>query len=443
MQVENHALIKRRTWDLVPRPPTTNVLRSMWFFRHKFDADGKLARYKARLVAHGKSQQLGIDYDETFSPVIKPASIRAVLHVALARNWPFRQLDVKNAFLHGDLKETVYMHQPPGFIDKSKPDHICLLRKSLYELKQAPRAWYNRFASVARQSRCDNSLFVLGHGSTMAYLLLYVDDIIITASSSALLEKIISALGSAFELTDLGKLHHFLGIAVTYNTDGILLSQQNYVADILHRASMTNCNPCNTPVDAKAKLAADDSLPVADPSFYRSLAGALQYLTFTRPGISFSVQQVCLFLHDPWENHLTALKRILRYVKGTISHGLQIRKSSTTDLVAYSDVDWAGYPSTCRSTSGYAVFFGDSLISWSSKGQHTVSRSSAEAEYRGVENAVAKTSWLRNLFLELGCPLSKATIVYCDNVSAVYLSTNPIQHQRTKHVEIDLHFVRE
>ncbi|KAG7599937.1 Ribonuclease H-like superfamily [Arabidopsis suecica] len=448
MQVEHNALIKRRTWDLVPRPPATNIIRSMWLFRHKFDADGKLSRYKARLVANGKSQQLGIDCDETFSPVVKPASIRAVLHVAVARNWPLRQLDVKNAFLYGDLEETVYMHQPPGFVDKSKPDHVCLLRRSLYGLKQAPRAWNNHFANVAKkigftQSKCDPSLFVLGRGSNIAYLLLYVDDIVLTASTPALLDRIVSELSSAFDITDMGKLHHFLGIAVTYNDDGLLLSQQNYAADILHRASMTGCNPCATPVDTKTKLEATDSPPVDDPSLYRSLAGALQYLTFTRPDISFAVQQVCLFMHDPRVNHLNALKRILRYVKGTISYGLQIYKSSTTDLVAYSDADWAGCPSTRRSTSGYAVFLGNSLISWSSKRQHTVSRSSAEAEYRGVANAVAETSWLRNLFLELRCPLSKATIVYCDNVSATYLCSNPVKHQRTKHVEIDIHFVRE
>lgn len=206
---------------------------------------------------------------------------------------------------------------------------------------------------------------------------------------------------------------------------------------------MTNCNPCSTPVDTKTKLADNDGKPISDPSLYRSLAGALQYLTFTRPDISYAVQQVCLFMHDPREPHFAALKRILRYIKGTISHGLQLNKSSTTDLVAYSDADWAGCPSTRRSTSGYCVFLGDSLIAWSAKRQQTVSRSSAEAEYRGVANAVAETTWLRNLLLELGCPLTKATIVYCDNISAVYLSSNPVHHQRTKHVEIDIHFVRE
>lgn len=448
MHEEYDAHIKRGTWVLVPRPSNVNIIRSMWLFRHKFNADGTHKRHKARLVGNGKSQRPGIDCLDTFSPVVKPASIRSVLHVALARNWPLRQLDVKNAFLHGDLAETVYMHQPPGFVDKSKPNHVCLLKRSLYGLKQAPRTWYTKFATVAKQigfvqSRCDSSLLIINKGYDTAYLLLYVDDIILTASTPALLSRILSGLSAAFDITDLGQLHHFLGIGVTYNDKGMFLSQQNYIADILHRASMTNCNPCNTPVDTKPKLAADEGKPVSDPSHYRSLAGALQYLTLTRPEIAFAVQQVRLFMHDPREAHLAALKRILRYLKGTISHGLQLNKSSITDLVAYSDADWAGCPSTRRSTSGYCVFLGEILISWSSKRQDTVSRSSAEAEYRGVANAVAETIWIRNLLLELGCPLKKATLVYCDNISAVYLSSNPVQHQRTKHIEIDLHFVRE
>lgn len=445
---EYDAHIKNGTWDLVPRPPATNIIRFMWLFCHKFDADGKLSRYKARLVANEKSQQLGIDCDETISPVVKPATIRTVLDVALASNWPLHQLAVKNAFLHGDLQETIYMHQPSGFVDKSKPNHVCLLRRSLYSLKQAPRVWYTRFTTVAKrlgfsQSWYDPSLFVLSSGSNKAYLLLYVDDIILTASTSLLLKKIIAALGVDFPLTDMGRLHHFLGINVSYNDAGIFLSQHNYTDDILNRADMTGCNPCTTPVDSKTKLAAQDSSPVKDPSLYRSLVGALQYLTFTRPDISFAVQQICLFMHDPRENHFAALKRILRYLKGTISHGFQLRKSPITNLVAYSDADWTGCSTTRRSTSGYCVYLGDSLISWSSKRQRTVSRSSAEAEYCGVAHAVAETTWIRQLLQELHCPINKATIVYCDNVFAVYMSSNPVQHQRTKHVEIDLHFVRE
>ncbi|GJW35208.1 ribonuclease H-like domain-containing protein, partial [Tanacetum coccineum] len=205
---------------------------------------------------------------------------------------------------------------------------------------------------------------------------------------------------------------------------------------------MQHCNPCKTPVDTESKLGSDGD-PVSDPTLYRSLAGALQYLTFTRPDISYAVQQICLYMHDPRDPHFTALKRILRYVRGTIDHGLQLYVSSTSQLTAYTDADWAGCPVTRRSTSGYCVFLGDNLLSWSAKRQVTLSRSSAEAEYRGVANVVAETAWIRNLLLELHTPLFTATLVYCDNVSAVYLSTNPVQHQRTKHIEIDIHFVRE
>uniref|UniRef100_A0A1J3JIQ3 Putative mitochondrial protein n=1 Tax=Noccaea caerulescens TaxID=107243 RepID=A0A1J3JIQ3_NOCCA len=340
------------------------------------------------------------------------------------------------------------MHQPPGFVDPDKPDHVCLLKKSLYGLKQAPRAWFQRFSQYAKKvgfvnSKSDASLFVMRKGKDFAYLLLYVDDILLTASSDTLLRSIISSLKSEFSMTDLGLLHHFLGICVHRDSNSIILSQQNYIADILHRANMTNCNPCATPVDTAGKLRADIGDLVRDPTLYRSLAGALQYLTFTRPDIAYAVQQICLYMHDPREPHFNALKRILRYLKATITQGLHLTRSTTTSITAYTDADWAGCPTTRRSTSGYCVFLGDNLISWSSKRQQTVSRSSAEAEYRGVANAVAETTWIRNLLLELHCPIAKATLVYCDNISAVYLSTNPVQHQRTKHVELDILFVRE
>ncbi|GKE67225.1 ribonuclease H-like domain-containing protein [Tanacetum coccineum] len=287
-----------------------------------------------------------------------------------------------------------------------------------------------------------SSLFIYKHGPDTAYLLLYVDDIVLTASSQPLLQRIIALLYQEFSMTDLGSLNYFLGISVTRDSSGLFLSQKKYAIEILEKAHMVSCNPSRTPVDTESKLGVDGD-PVSDPTLYRSLAGSLQYLTFTRPDISYAVQQVCLHMHDPREPHLSALKRILRYVQGTLNYGLQLFSSSTTDLVAYSDADWAGCPTTRRSTSGYCVFLGNNLLSWSAKRQPTLSRSSAEAEYRGVANAVAETCWLRNLLRELHTPLSSATLVYCDNVSAVYLSSNPVQHQRTKHIEIDIHFVRD
>lgn len=243
-------------------------------------------------------------------------------------------------------------------------------------------------------------------------------------------------------MKDLGPLHYFLGVSVERSTSGFL-TERKYIDDILSRAKMENCNPCLMPVDTSSKLPAATGSPVDDPTMFRSLAGALQYLTFTRPDISYAVQQICLFMHDPRAPHLAALKRILRYIKGTADHGLFVPSSADLSLVAYSDADWEGCPDTRRSTSGYCVFFGSSLVSWSSKRQTTASRSSAEAEYRGVANAVAEIIWLRQLLYDLQCPVSRATLVYCDNISAVYLSSNPVQHQRRKHIEIDLHFVRD
>ncbi|GJR79247.1 ribonuclease H-like domain-containing protein [Tanacetum coccineum] len=327
---EYNALIKNNTWILVPRPHDANIVCSTWLFRHKHNADGSLSRYKARLVAYGSAQLTGID------------------------------LDVKNAFLHGYLSKTIYMHQPPGFRDHRHPDHVCLLQRSLYGLRQAPRAWFQRFAAYAARVGFHHSRFL-------------------TASSFTLL--------------------------------------QQYATEVLERANMLACNPCRTPVDTDTKLAADGD-PVFDPTLYRSLAGALQYLTFTRPDISYAVQQVCLFMHDPREPHFSALKRILRYVRGTLDYGLQLYSSSTSSLVAYSDADLAGCHTTRRSTSGYCVFFCNNLLSWSSKLQFTLSRSSAEVEYREVANAVAETCWLRNLLRELYTPLPTATIVSCDNTSS-------------------------
>lgn len=448
MTEEFSALIDNKTWELVPRHPNMNIIRCMWIYKQKLKSDGTLERYKARLVGDGRTQQVGVDCSDTFSPVVKPATIRTVLTIALHHHWDISQLDVKNAFLHGNLHETVFMHQPPGFRDPNFPNHICRLKKSLYGLKQAPRAWYQRFTDYVTQlgfrlSSSDHSLFIHHQGRDVAYILLYVDDIILVTSSPALKAHLMTHLSKEFAMKDLGPLSYFLGISVQRSSDGLFLSQARYAQEILDRAKMNDCNPVLTPVDTAGKLGATSGDLLNDPTTYRSLAGALQYLTFTRPDISYAVQQICMYMHAPRTGHLHALKRILRYVKGTLNMGVMMRASPLSTLIAYTDADWAGCPDTRRSTSGYCIFFGDNLISWSSKRQSVVSRSSAEAEYRGVANVVAEICWIRNLLLELHCPIRRASLVYTDNISAIYLSCNPVQHQRTKHVEVDIHFVRE
>ncbi|KAK4366366.1 hypothetical protein RND71_014246 [Anisodus tanguticus] len=357
-------------------------------------------------------------------------------------------MDVKNAFLHGDFKETVYMHQPLGFRYPDHLNHVCLLKKSLYGLKQAPRAWYKRFADYVStigfsHSRSDHSLFIYHRGTSLAYIMLYVDDIILTTSSDKLCKSIMSLVNSEFDMKDLRPLSYFLGIVVTHHAGSLFLSQRKYAAEIIKRADMSSCKSSPTPVDTKPKLSANSSTSYEDPSHYRSLAGTFQYLTFTRPDITYVVQQVCLFMHDPRVEHMNALKRIIRYIQGTLNYGLHLYPLSTSTLFSYIDADWGGCRDTRWSTSGYCMFLGNNLVSWSAKRQSTLSRSSAEAEYRGVANVVSESCWLRNLLLEVHCPIQKATLVYCDNVSAIYLSGNPVQHQRIKHIEKDIHFVRE
>jgi histone deacetylase 1/2 len=273
MADEHQALVDNGTWSLVPRPPRANVVTDKWIFRHKFHSDGSLARRKARWVLRGFSQRLDIGYDETFSPVVKPSTIRLVLHIVVSSSWPIRQLDVKNAFLNGTLDEVVYCQQSPGFVDASKPEHVCRLHKSLYGLKQAPCAWYQRFAAYIATmgfvaSVTNTSIFVLRSGHDMSYLLLYVDYIIITASSMPLLQRLLDRLHSEFAMTNLGDLHYFLGIAVTRSSDGLFLSQRQYAADILQRVGMSECHSSATPVHTHAKLSASDGDLLPDGTEY-------------------------------------------------------------------------------------------------------------------------------------------------------------------------------
>ncbi|CAL2224604.1 unnamed protein product [Prunus armeniaca] len=369
--------------------------------------------------------------------------------MAVSFGWPLRQLDVKNAFLHGVLNETVFMTQPPGFVDPHCPNHVCRLHKAIYGLKQAPHAWFHRFSSFIiqygfTQSRADQSMFVYRHSSHIMVLLLYVDDIVLTGNTQSMLSSFISTLGTKFEIKDLGPLHYFLGLEVNSIQSGIHLSQTKYSLDLLQRNSMVECKPCSTPIHSKAQLSSLDGEPLSDPTEFHRLVGSLQYLTLTRPDISFAVQHVAQFMSIPRTSHLTAAKRILRYLKGTLQLGLEFRSSSSPlALHAYSDADWAGCPDTRRSTSGYCIFLGPNLISWSAKKQPTVSRSSAESEYRSLAGVSAETVWISNLLHELHVPASRPITLYCDNLSATYMASNPVFHARTKHIELDYHFVRE
>ncbi|XP_022031552.1 uncharacterized mitochondrial protein AtMg00810-like [Helianthus annuus] len=264
-----------------------------------------------------------------------------------------------------------------------------------------------------------------------------------TTSHDTLRQHLMTAFGGEIAMKDLGTLSYFLEIYVTRTGDHMFLPLHAYARDVIHHAAMVSCKLVATPIDTNSKLG-DTTAPLfGDPTTYRSLVGALKYLTFTHPDISYVIQQIYMHMHSPTEANWNAQKRIIRYLRGTNEYGLHFPPAQTLSLLSYTDADWAGFPDTHRSTSGYCVYHGDNVLFWSSKRQPTVSRSSAEEEYRGLANVVVEICWLQNLLLELQRPLSHATLVYYDNVSAIYLSGNPVQHQLTKHIKLDIHFVRE
>jgi histone deacetylase 1/2 len=294
MKEEVHALHTQGTWSLVLLLANRNLVGCKWIFKVKRHSDGSIARNKARLVAKGFSQEPGLDYGEPFSPVVKPTTVRLVLALAAHFNWSLRQLDVKNAFLHGILQEEVYMSQPPGFEDLNHPHLVYKLHKSLYSLKHAPRAWNDRITQFLpslgfETTYSDSSLFVKHAGHEIMVLLLYMDYIIIIGGVSGVIQHVISALTSEFDLTDLGSLHYFLGIQITRTAVGLFLSQTKYVEDLLAKSEMSEAKPCDTPCLPYHRLLKDDGEPYLNPQLYRSLVGALQYLTFTRSDIAFSL----------------------------------------------------------------------------------------------------------------------------------------------------------
>ncbi|GJW68107.1 putative RNA-directed DNA polymerase [Tanacetum coccineum] len=362
-------------------------------------------------------------------------------HILLPKVFGNNQLDIQNAFLYGNLKE-----------------------QSLYGLKQALHAWFERLSKALfdlgfKGSKTDPSLFIYSCGDTLLYILVYVDDIIVTCNNKGTIDNIICQIGSAFALKDLGPLNYFLSIEIVPYVSGILLSQKKYILELLQSASLSNCNPMSSPMVTSSSLSLDDSTAFSNLVKYRQVVGSLQYVTLSRPDIAFAVNKVCQYMHAPTENHWSAVKRILRYLHGTVEHGMLIRRSSgstlqaftdvlwkgnpDTSLEAFSDADWAGDSDDRRSTGGFAIYLGSNLISWTARKQRTVSRSSTEAEYKALADTVAELTWLQALLNELGIRSSSTPILWCDNLGATYLSANPIFHARTKHVEIDYHFVRE
>lgn len=345
MKDELAAIEKNNTWKLVTLPEGKTTVGLKWIYKTKVNADGSIQRHKARLVAKGYSQLYGVDYNETYSPVARMETVRAFIALAAYRRWKVYQLDIKSAFLNGELKEDVYVDQPEGFSVTGNEDKVYKLHKALYGLKQAPRVWYSRIDSYFLQNGFERSpnehtLYVKKQSEDEVLLVcLYVDDIIYTGSSQTLVDEFRSDMKKVFEMSDLGKLQYFLGLEVVQTGTGIFVSQQKFANDLLKRFNMNGCREASTPVNANEKLQVNDSSGNADGQRYRSLIGGLLYLSHTRPDIMFAVGLTSRFMNKPTKHHLGAAKRILRYIAGTFNYGLWYEASNESKLQGFTDSD--------------------------------------------------------------------------------------------------------
>jgi hypothetical protein len=339
------------------------------------------------------------------------------------------------------------MDIPPGFELSEHTGKVLRLRRSLYGLKQSPRAWFDRFRQAMlkrgfHQSNADHTLFYKHGDNKVAILIVYVDDIVITGDNQKEIDDLKRHLAQEFEVKDLGHLRYFLGIEVSRGSKGIFLSQRKYTLDLLRETGMHGCRPVATPIEQNHRLSSGMGTLI-DRELYKRLVGKLIYLSHTRPDIAFAVSVVSQFMHDPKTAHLDALNRILKYLKGCPGKGLLYTKYGVLQVECYTDADWAGFLDDRRSTSGYCTFVGGNLVSWRSKKQPVVARSTAEAEFRSMAQGICELLWPQVLLVELKLHSHGPLMLYCDNKATIDIANNPIQHDRTKHIKIDRHFIKE
>ncbi|GJT46103.1 retrovirus-related pol polyprotein from transposon TNT 1-94 [Tanacetum coccineum] len=447
MQEELHEFERLEVWELVPPPDKALVITLKWIYKVKLDELGGILKNKARLVARGYRQEEGIDFEESFAPVARLEAIRIFLAFAAHMNMVVYQMDVKTAFLNGNLREEVYVSQPDGFVDPDKPNYVYKLKKALYGLKQAPRAWYDMLSSFLisndfSKGSVDPTLFIRREGKELLLVQIYVDDIIFAASTPELCDLFAKIMCSKFKMSMMGKISFFLGLQISQSPRGIFINQSKYALESLKKYGFESCDPVDTPMVEKSKLDEDKEGKAVDPSHYRGMIGTLLYLTASRPDLQFAICMCARYQARPTEKHLNAVKRIFRYLKGTVHRGLWYPKDSSIALTAFADADHAGCQDTRRSTSGSIQLLGDRLVSWSSKRQKSAAISSTEAEYIALSGCCAQVLWMRSQLTDYGFGFNKIPM-YCDNKSAIALCCNNVQHSRSKHIDIRFHFIKE
>lgn len=453
MQSEYRSLLENGTWELIDPPADRKPIDNKWVFKKKRDSNGVVARYKARLVVKGYAQKHGIDYEETYAPVVRHTSIRFLLAIAAKFDLNIHQMDAVTAFLQGTLDECILMNQPECFHDGSSK--VCRLKKSIYGLKQASRVWNSKLNEALTElglvrSNADPCIYYSMENNRMAIIAVYVDDILLLSNDNNYIARLKSSLSSKFKMKDMGEASSILGINIERdrNRGTISIDQSLYIKSILERFGMSDCNPVSSPLDLNQKLSMESSPKCQDEIDrmsrvpYQEAIGSIMYAAqLTRPDICFAVSMLSRFNHNPSMAHWNAVKRVLRYMKGTVDAKLVFDRDGNPGIIGYCDADWANDLDLRRSTTGYMFLFHGAAISWSAKRQQTVALSTTEAEYMSLSSATQEAVWLKTLNDEL---LPSAQIqIFCDNKSAICLASNNMFHKRTKHISIRYHFVRE
>ncbi|GJU34217.1 putative RNA-directed DNA polymerase [Tanacetum coccineum] len=447
MQEELLQFKLQKVWVLVDLPKGHRAIGTKWVYRNKKDERGIVIRNKARLVAQGHTQEEGIDYDEVFAPVARIEAIRIFLAYASYMGFTVFQMDVKSAFLYGQIEEEVYVCQPPGFEDPDHPDKVYKVVKALYGLHQAPRAWYDTLATYLlsngfQRGQIDQTLFIKSQKGHILLVQIYVDDIIFGSTKKELCDEFEKLMKDKFQMSSMGELTFFLGLQVQQKKNGIFISQDKYVHEILRKFNYSDVKSASTPTDLEKPLVKDGDADDVDEHLYRSMIGSLMYLTASRPDIMFAVCACARFQVSPKTSHLLAVKRIFRYLKGKPSLGLWYSKDSPLELIAYTDSDYAGATLDRKSTTGGCQFLGNRLISWQCKKQTVVATSTTEAEYVAAASCCGQVLWIQNQLLDYGYNFMN-TVIYIDNTSTICIIENPVQHSKTKHIEIRHHFIRD
>ena len=458
MKSEYKSLLDHHTWDLVDLPAGANLVGCKWVYKTKYKANGEIDRYKARLVAQGYSQAAGIDYDEVYAPVAKYKSIRTLLAIGNQLDLEIHQMDVVAAFLNGDLSDEIYMKQPEGFVSSTHPNKVCKLKKSLYGLKQSARCWNDKIdaylkSSDYKQSAADPCIYyrtqMVGEKAVVVFIGVYVDDTIFMSNDASVLAAEKAKISSEFDMDDRGEIHYILGMEVKRDRSQkiITISQKAYLESVLTRFSMQNCNPVSTPLETgkRFKRLGDDDETV-NIKLYQAAIGSLNYAAIaTRPDLSLAVGMLSQHMVNPGTDHWSGVKRVLRYVKGTLDYGLRFEASPDDSfaLHGYSDADWAGCNETRKSMSGQVFKMGNCTISWRSRKQSIVALSTTEAEYVAMCEAAQEAVWLRRLLSDIGFTQKAPTVIAEDNQGAICLTQNPKDHSRTKHIDIKFHYIRE